>query len=79
MSQNSHKNIKKEILARMFACEFCEISHNTSSKEPLGRLLLHKHFYCLLSHHDLSLFKNDITHIFWLSIFSAEFVGWEEE
>ena len=49
--------IKKEIPAQMFSCEFCEISQNTFSKEPIGRLLLHKHSFSLLSHHDLSLFQ----------------------
>ena len=41
----------------MFSCEFCEISHNTFFKEPFGRLLLHKHSFCLLSHHDLLFFQ----------------------
>ena len=27
----------------MFSCEFYDISHNTFSKEPFGRLLLHKY------------------------------------
>ena len=41
----------------MFSCEFCEISHNTFFKEPFGRLLLHKHSFCLLSQHDLVPFQ----------------------
>ena len=41
----------------MFSCEFCEISHNTFFKEPFGRLLLHKHSFCLLSHRDLLFFQ----------------------
>ena len=40
-----------------FICEFCETSHNTFFKEPFRRLLLHKHSFCLLSHHDLLPFQ----------------------
>ena len=32
--------IKKETLAQVFSCEFCEISKNTFSKNTFGRLLL---------------------------------------
>ena len=49
--------IKKEIPAQMFFCEFWEISHKTFFKEPFGRLLLHKHSFCLLSQHDLVPFQ----------------------
>ena len=45
--------VKKEIPTQMFSCEFCETSHNTFFKEPFGRLVLHEHSFCLLSHHDL--------------------------
>ena len=38
-------------------CEFSEISHKIFFKEPFGRLLRHKHSYCLLSHHDLLHFE----------------------
>ena len=41
----------------MFSCEFCEISHNTFFKESFGRLLLHKHSFCLLSNHNLLFFQ----------------------
>ena len=41
----------------MFFCESSEISHNTFFKEPFGRLLLHKHSFCLLSHHELLFFQ----------------------
>ena len=41
----------------MFSCEFCEIFHNIFFKKHFGRLLHHKHLFCLLSHHDLSLFQ----------------------
>ena len=51
------KKHQKEIQLQMFSCEFCEISHNTLFKEPLGRLLLYKHSLCLLSDHDLSPFQ----------------------
>ena len=40
---------KKDIPLQMFSCEFCEISNNTFFKEPIGRLLLHKHSPCLFS------------------------------
>ena len=50
-------NTKKQILAQMFSCEFCEISRNIFFKEPFGRLLHHKHSFCLLSHHDISPFQ----------------------
>ena len=57
ISQNSQENTKKEIPAQMFSCKFCEISDNIFFKEPFGRLLQHKHSFCLLSHHDLSHFQ----------------------
>ena len=41
----------------MISCEFFEISSNTILKEPFGRLLPHKHSFCLLSHHDLLFFQ----------------------
>ena len=41
----------------MFSCEFCEIFHNTVSKEPFGRLPLEKHLLGLLSHNDLLPFQ----------------------
>ena len=47
----------KGIPVQIFSCEFCEISPNTFFKEPLGRLLLHKHSLCLMSYHDLSPFQ----------------------
>ena len=33
--------IKKEILAQVFSCEFCEISKNTFLQNTSGQLLLH--------------------------------------
>ena len=33
-STNSQENTKKEVLAQIFPCEFCEISHNIFLKEP---------------------------------------------
>ena len=41
----------------MFFCKLCEISHDTFFKESLGRLLPDKHWFSLLSHHDLSPFQ----------------------
>ena len=36
----------------MLFCDFWEIFNKTFFKEPFGRLLLHKHSFCLLSQHD---------------------------
>ena len=41
----------------MISCEVCKIFTKTVFKEPFGRLLLHKHLFRLLSHHDLSPFR----------------------
>ena len=49
--------IKKGIPAQMLFCKFWEISQKTFFKEPFGRLLLHKHSFCLLSQHDLVPFQ----------------------
>ena len=49
--------IKKEIIAQMSSCEFYEIIHSTFLKEPFGRLLLHKHSFCLLFHQDHLFFQ----------------------
>ena len=43
---------KQRFRHKRFFCELCKISHNTFLKEPFGRLLLHKHSFCLLSQHD---------------------------
>ena len=48
---------KKRFRNRWFICELCKISHNVFLKEPFGRLLLHKHSFCLLSRHDASSFQ----------------------
>ena len=56
-SKNSQENIRKEIPAQMFPCEFWEIFHKIFLKEPLGRLLHYKHSFCLLSDHGLSPFR----------------------
>ena len=42
---------------RWFICELCKISHNIFLEEPFGRLLLHKHSFCLLSEYDASPFQ----------------------
>ena len=59
----------------MFSCQFSEISHNIFFKERFERLLQHKHLLCLLAH----LYSKTMSHIFWLNIFSVEFVGWGQE
>ena len=43
---------KKRSRNRWYICELCKISLNIFLKEPFGRLLLHKHSFCLLSQHD---------------------------
>ena len=48
---------QKDTPLQMFSCEFCKIFHNIFLKEPFGRLLLHKHSFCLLSQHDASSFQ----------------------
>ena len=48
---------KKRFRHRWFFCKLCKISHNTFLKAPFGRLLLHKHSFCLLSQHDASPFQ----------------------
>ena len=48
---------QKDTPLQMFSCEFCEIFHNIFLKEPFGRLLLHKHSFCLLSKHDVWSFQ----------------------
>ena len=48
---------RKRSRHRWFFYELCKISHNTFLKEPFGRLLLHKHSFCLLSQHDASPFQ----------------------
>ena len=48
---------QKDTPLQMFSCEFCEIFHKIFLKEPFGRLLLHKHSFCLLSQHDASSFQ----------------------
>ena len=42
---------KKEISARMFSREFCEICHSTFFNQPFGWLLLPEDSFCLLFHH----------------------------
>ena len=48
---------QKDTPLQMLSCEFCEIFYNIFLKEPFGRLLLHKHSFCLLSQHDASSFQ----------------------
>ena len=67
ISQNYQENTEKEIPALMFSCELCEISHNIFLKEHFGRLLQHEHSICPTM--TFRIFKNDVLHTFWLSIF----------
>ena len=60
ISQNPQENTKKEILAQMFSCKFCKISHNIFFKEHFGRLLHHKLSLFLLSH----LYSKTMSHMF---------------
>ena len=63
---------KKRFRHRCYFCEFCEISHETFFKEPFGQLPLHKtRSVCLTPSKTLYLFKNDVSHIFRLSVFWA--------
>ena len=57
ISQNSQENTKKEILAQMFSCEFCESSHYIFFNKRFGRLIQHKHLSCLLAHLDFLPFQ----------------------
>ena len=53
ISQKTCNFLKKEILAQVFSCEFCEIPKNMFSTEPAAetsrRLLLHllPHYHCV--------------------------------
>ena len=64
----------------MFSFELWEISHNIFFKEyPSDGCFCIKTSSVCCPTATFRLFKNDVTHIFWLSIFSAEFVGWGQE
>ena len=63
ISQNSQENTKKKILAQMLSCEFCEISFLKKTSDGCFSIST-RSVYC-----PIRLFKNDVTHIFWLSIF----------
>ena len=52
-------------------CEFCKMFHSTSFKEPFGQLLLHKHSFCLVSHHNLSPFQKQCHTYFLAEYFLA--------
>ena len=63
----------------MLSCKFREISHNTFIKEPFGRLLLHKHSFCLLSHPDFLPFQKRC-HIYFPAEYFLGLIGnWEQE
>ena len=53
----------------MFSCELYQMSHNTFFKEPFGRC------FCI---NTFRVFKNNVTHIFRLSIYSTWFEDWEQ-
>ena len=71
VSQNSQENSKKEIPAQMFSCKFCEIPQNIFFKEPLDGCfgINTRPVYCPTM--TFYLFKNNVTHIFWVRIFSV--------
>ena len=51
----------------MFCCEFCEISHNIFFVSEGSFSINTLYVYCLTL--TFCFFKNDVTHIFWLSVF----------
>ena len=69
VSQNSQKNIKKEIPAQMPSGEFCEISHDIFFKEPFVRLLLHKQTLLLFRKKFSLLLSKKRSYIFSGSVF----------
>ena len=70
---------QKDTPLQMFSCEFCEISHKIFLKEPFGRLLLHKHSFCLLSQHDLLPFQKQCHTYFRAEYFLGLIVDWEQD
>ena len=75
---NFAKSTRKQIPAQTFSCEFCKISHKIFLKNPSeGYYCINTPVYCRTT--TFRLFKNDVKYIFWLSIFSAKFVGCEQE
>ena len=68
--------IKKEIPAEMFSCKFVVTSLLKNPSD--GCFCINtRSVYCHTT--IVNLFEKDITHIFCLSIFSAQFVDWEQE
>ena len=55
----------------MFSCEFCDIPHNAFLKNPSSGYFRINTLSVYCPTMTFSLFKNDVTHIFQLSIFSA--------
>ena len=63
--------LKKRFRHRCFFYEFCKISYKNFYKKTFGRLLCINTRSAYFPSTILCLFKNDVTHIFRLSIFSA--------
>ena len=57
LQKTSSYRFCKNLLAQRISYEFFQIFYNIFFKEPAGRLLLHKHPFCLQSHHDLLSFQ----------------------
>ena len=64
----------------MISCEFCEISHNTFFlKNPSDGCFCINTRPVYFPTTTFRLFKNDVTNIFRLNIFSAQIVDWKQE
>ena len=64
----------------MISCEFCEISHNTFFlKNPSDGCFCINTRPVYFPTTTFRLFKNDVTNIFRLNIFSARIVDWKQE
>ena len=57
LQKTSSYRFCKNLLAQRISYEFFQLFYNIFFKEPFGRLLLHKHPFCLQSHHDLLSFQ----------------------
>ena len=75
-----HKKIsKKGFRYRCFLVNFAKFLITPFSKNPSGGCFCINTRSVCCPTTAFRLFKNDVTNIFWLSIFSAGFVGWEQK